>query len=108
MVGTRGLRIGVDRRISPQIYSSRCVAEVLEFVAVDWSELSGEKFPAPRTIDQLRDDRDFRRCAADAVADSSAASAPRARPRSRTLSWPVPKPSPLIAPRWRGPGWRHG
>ncbi len=42
-------------------------AEVLEFAAEDWSDLSGEKFPAPRTIDELRADPDFRGRAADAV-----------------------------------------
>jgi predicted RNase H-like HicB family nuclease len=45
----------------------RKAAEVLEFAASDWPELSGSKFPAPRTIDQLRNDRDFQERAADAV-----------------------------------------
>jgi antitoxin HicB len=42
-------------------------AKVLEFAAEDWSELSGEKFPEPRTIDELRRDPDFCERAADAV-----------------------------------------
>jgi predicted RNase H-like HicB family nuclease len=33
--------------------------EVLEFAAEDWMELKREKFPAPRTIDELRNERDF-------------------------------------------------
>jgi len=45
----------------------RNAAEVLEFAAVDWSNLSGDKFPSPRTIDELRSDADFRDRAADAV-----------------------------------------
>ena len=45
----------------------RNAAEVLEFAAVDWSDLSGDKFPSPRTIDELRSDADFRDRAADAV-----------------------------------------
>ena len=45
----------------------RKAAEVLEFAAVDWSDLSGDKFPLPRTIDELRGDPDFRDRAADAV-----------------------------------------
>jgi antitoxin HicB len=42
-------------------------AKVLEFAAEDWSDLSDEKFPEPRTIDELRRDPDFRERAADAV-----------------------------------------
>jgi antitoxin HicB len=42
-------------------------AEVLEFAAEDWSDLSGDKFPAPRTIDELRAVPDFQERAADAV-----------------------------------------
>ncbi len=42
-------------------------AEVLEFAAEDWSALTGDKFPAPRTIDELRSDPDFREYAADVV-----------------------------------------
>ena len=42
-------------------------AEVLEFAAVDWSNLDGSKFPPPRTIDQLRGDPAFREKVTDAV-----------------------------------------
>jgi antitoxin HicB len=42
-------------------------AEVIEFAAEDWSDLKGEKFPAPRTIDQLRGDPAFKEIASDAV-----------------------------------------
>jgi antitoxin HicB len=42
-------------------------AEVIEFAAEDWSDLKGEKFPAPRTIDDLRGDPHFQDSAADAV-----------------------------------------
>jgi antitoxin HicB len=42
-------------------------ADVLEFAAVDWSDLSGDKFPAPRTIDELRTDAGFQERANDAV-----------------------------------------
>ncbi|MGD0023777.1 MAG: type II toxin-antitoxin system HicB family antitoxin [Xanthobacteraceae bacterium] len=45
----------------------RKAAEVLEFAAADWSDLSSDKFPAPRTIDKLRADPDFQERAADAV-----------------------------------------
>jgi antitoxin HicB len=45
----------------------RKAAEVLEFAAVDWSDLKGDKFPQPRTIDDLRCDPAFRRVVADAV-----------------------------------------
>jgi antitoxin HicB len=45
----------------------RNAAEVVEFAAEDWSDLSGEDFPAPRTIDQLRADPAFQESAADAV-----------------------------------------
>ncbi len=45
----------------------RKAAEILEFAAKDWSDLSGDKFPAPRTIDQLRTDPDFQERVADAV-----------------------------------------
>ena len=34
-------------------------AEALVFAAEDWAELKGEKFPRPRTIDELRNDPDF-------------------------------------------------
>lgn len=43
-------------------------AEVLEFAAEDWENRDGSNhFPAPRTIDELRADADFRAAAADAV-----------------------------------------
>jgi len=42
-------------------------AKVLEFAAQDWSSLSGDKIPAPRTIDELRGDPDFWERATDAV-----------------------------------------
>jgi antitoxin HicB len=45
----------------------RKAADVLEFAAGDWSELSGDRFPAPRTIDELRADPDFQARAEDAV-----------------------------------------
>jgi predicted RNase H-like HicB family nuclease len=45
----------------------RKAVEILEFAAKDWSDLSGDKFPAPRTIDQLRTDPDFQERVADAV-----------------------------------------
>jgi antitoxin HicB len=38
----------------------RNAADALEFAADDWSKLSGQPFPAPRTIDDLRADIDFR------------------------------------------------
>jgi predicted RNase H-like HicB family nuclease len=45
----------------------RNAVKVLEFAAEDWSDLSGERFPSPRTIDELRLDPEFRDQAADAV-----------------------------------------
>jgi antitoxin HicB len=43
-------------------------AEVLEFAADGWENRDGSKhFPAPRTIDDLRADAEFREDAADAV-----------------------------------------
>ena len=45
----------------------RKAAEVLEFAAEDWSDLDGDKFPAPRTIDELRADPAFQERAGDAV-----------------------------------------
>ncbi|MGA7972065.1 MAG: type II toxin-antitoxin system HicB family antitoxin [Pseudolabrys sp.] len=42
-------------------------AEVLAFAAEDWSDLDGKRFPAPRTIDELRTDPDFEEQAPDAV-----------------------------------------
>jgi predicted RNase H-like HicB family nuclease len=41
--------------------------EVLEFAAEDWTADTGMRFPAARTIDELRDDENFRRESADAV-----------------------------------------
>lgn len=41
--------------------------EVLAFAAEDWDELTGEPFPAPRTLDELREDERFREDAADAA-----------------------------------------
>lgn len=34
-------------------------AEVLAFAAEDWEELTGQPFPSPRTLDQLRFDPEF-------------------------------------------------
>jgi antitoxin HicB len=45
----------------------RKAAEVLEFAAEDWSDLSGDKFPVPRTIDELRADTAFQDRSIDAV-----------------------------------------
>jgi antitoxin HicB len=45
----------------------RNAAEVLEFAAEDWSEVTGRSFPQPRTIDILRADPQFQERAADAV-----------------------------------------
>ena len=42
-------------------------AKALEFAAEDWSNLSGDKFPAPRTIDELRGDPGFLERETDAV-----------------------------------------
>jgi antitoxin HicB len=42
-------------------------AEVLAFAAEDWQELTGNPFPSPRTLDELRDDPEFRSDAAKAV-----------------------------------------
>jgi predicted RNase H-like HicB family nuclease len=42
-------------------------AEVLGFAAEDWTKLKGERFPAPRTIDDLRSNRDFQERLGDAV-----------------------------------------
>jgi len=42
-------------------------ADVLAFAAEDWSDLAGERFPAARTIDELRADPEFRENATDAV-----------------------------------------
>lgn len=45
----------------------RNAVEVLVFAAVDWSDLSGERFPSPRTIDELRLDPEFTARTADAI-----------------------------------------
>jgi antitoxin HicB len=45
----------------------RKAAEVLKFAAEDWTDLSGGRFPPPRTIDELRADPNFRQRATDAV-----------------------------------------
>jgi antitoxin HicB len=37
----------------------REAAEVLEFAAEDWSDMSGARFPKDRTIDELRADPQF-------------------------------------------------
>ncbi len=42
-------------------------AEVLEFAAEDWTELTGRDWPRPRTIDELRASPEFRHEAAEAV-----------------------------------------
>jgi predicted RNase H-like HicB family nuclease len=41
--------------------------EVIEFAAEDWSQLTGQEWPRPRSIDALRSDPAFRESAADAV-----------------------------------------
>jgi antitoxin HicB len=45
----------------------RKAGEALAFAAEDWAELTGEPFPRPRTIDELRADPEFLDDAADAV-----------------------------------------
>ncbi len=42
-------------------------SEVLEFAAEDWAELTGNDWPAARTIDALRDDPVFQDDAVEAV-----------------------------------------
>ncbi len=42
-------------------------AEVLQFAAEDWSEVTGREFPHPRTIDELRADPEFQERAVEAV-----------------------------------------
>ena len=42
-------------------------AEVIEFAAEDWSDLKGDDFPPPRTIDELRVDPKFQEQATDAL-----------------------------------------
>ncbi|HEX2255722.1 MAG TPA: type II toxin-antitoxin system HicB family antitoxin [Afifellaceae bacterium] len=46
----------------------RKACEALAFAAEDWTELSGEPFPQPRTIDELRADPQFLDDAAALVA----------------------------------------
>lgn len=41
--------------------------EALSFAAEDWLELTGEPFPRPRTLDQLREDNHFLTDSAGAV-----------------------------------------
>jgi predicted RNase H-like HicB family nuclease len=45
----------------------RKAAEVLKFAAEDWSDLSVDSFPVPRTIDELRTLPDFQHRVADAI-----------------------------------------
>ena len=45
----------------------RKAAEALAFAAEDWTELTGQAFPPPRTIDELRADPAFSQDAADAM-----------------------------------------
>jgi predicted RNase H-like HicB family nuclease len=42
-------------------------AEVLAYAAEDWAEVTGARFPAPRSIDDLRRSEDFRQESEDAV-----------------------------------------
>jgi antitoxin HicB len=42
-------------------------AEVLAFAAEDWQELTGNPFPSPRTLDDLRKEAAFQSDCADAV-----------------------------------------
>jgi antitoxin HicB len=42
-------------------------AEALAFAAEDWAELTGEAFPRPRTIDELRADPELSADAAEAL-----------------------------------------
>lgn len=42
-------------------------ADALAFAAEDWQDLTGRPFPAPRTLDALRDDPDYREATIDAV-----------------------------------------
>jgi hypothetical protein len=42
-------------------------AGALAFAAEDWSSLTGQQFPKPRTIDALRRDEDFRETVVDAI-----------------------------------------
>lgn len=42
-------------------------SEVLAFAAEDWREQTGNPFPKPRSIDELREDAVFQRDAGDAI-----------------------------------------
>ena len=42
-------------------------AQALAFAAEDWDSLTGEAFPAPRTLDDLRNDPAFQTLSSDAV-----------------------------------------
>jgi antitoxin HicB len=42
-------------------------SEVLAFAASDWEDLTGEAFPTPRSLDELRTDRTFLEDSQDAV-----------------------------------------
>jgi predicted RNase H-like HicB family nuclease len=45
----------------------RNAAEVLQFALEDWSEITGEEFPRPHSIDELRSDTQFAELAGNAV-----------------------------------------
>ncbi len=45
----------------------RKASEVLEFAAENWLEDTGQEFPRPRTIDELRSDPQFQEDSIDAV-----------------------------------------
>lgn len=45
----------------------RAAADVLAFAAEDWREIHGHAFPAPRTIDAIRDDATLAEDLANAV-----------------------------------------
>lgn len=55
-----------NRRASNRRWDAKA-SEVLSLAAKDWSDLDGAEFPAPRSIDALRADPQFRDEAADAV-----------------------------------------
>jgi predicted RNase H-like HicB family nuclease len=44
-----------------------CASEVLAFAAEDWRERTGNPFPKPRSIDELRKDAVFQRDAENAI-----------------------------------------
>jgi antitoxin HicB len=54
----------------------RKAGEVLAFAAEDWGELTGEPFPSPRTIDELRADPLFAADARDAIVAAVGLKAP--------------------------------